>query len=135
MVYDPNAKSGVVAVAQLDAKAAVVDENTIDGAANGNNSKDFNGTVIEDKVNREESSTTFNREVGNTKINGEQATKASEDLVNGDPKKDVKYDVNNEHLNGDIKANVEQDLKGDVNKPASTMDIIKEEMKRPAVII
>lgn len=135
MVYDPNTKSGVVAVARLEAKAAVVDENTIDGAANGNNSKDFNGTVIEDKVSREESSTTSNRQVGNMKINGEPAIKAREDLVNGDFKKDVKYGVNNEHLNGDIKANVEQDLKEDINKPAAKVDIIKEEMKLPAVMV
>ena len=135
MVYDPSAKSRVVAVARLEAKAAVVDENTIDGAANGNNSKDVNGTVIDDKVSREEFSTTSNREVGNMKINGEPAIKASEDLVNGDFKKDVKYDVNNEHLNGDIKANVEQDLKEDINKPAAKVDIIKEEMKLPAVIV
>lgn len=135
MVTDPNAKSGVVAMARLEAKAAVVDENTIDGAANCNNSKDVNGTVIEHKVSREESSTTSNREVGNMKINGEPAIKASEDLVNGNFSQDVKYDVNNEHLNGDIIANVEQDLKEDVNKPAAKVDIVAEEMKLPVVIV
>lgn len=135
LVYNPNAKSGVATVACLEANAAVVDENIIDGAANGNNSKDFNGNVIEDKANRREPSTTFNGEVGSTKINEEQAIKASENLVNGDLKKHVNYNVNNEHLNGDIKANLEQDLKEDVNKPTAKLAIVKEETKRPAVVV
>lgn len=135
LVYDPNAKSGVAAVARLEAKAAVVDGNIIDEAANGNNSKDVNENFIQTKVNRMESSTMPSGIVSDTKINEEQAIKASGALANGDLKEHVKHDVSNEQLNGDLKVSLEQDLKQDVNKPTAKLAIVKEEAKRPAVVV
>lgn len=90
---------------------AVVNENTVDGAANGYNLKHFNRTVIEDGVNGKESSTKVNGKVGDMKIsNGEQPVKASGNMVNGDVQKDhLKPDLNKEGVNEDIKSNSEQD--------------------------
>lgn len=94
-MYDPNSKNGAAAVARLEANVALVNKNIVDGAANGNNLKHFNGTVIEDGVNGEDSSTKVNGKVGDTKIsNGEQPVKASGNMVNGDLKKDLKPDLN-----------------------------------------
>ena len=53
-------------------------------------------------------------------------------MINGDLQKDLKHDVNNEHLNGNIETGVEQDPKEEVNKPAATVDI-KAETKLPAM--
>lgn len=87
-MYDPNSKNGAAAVARLEANVAVVNENIVDGAANGNNLKHFNGTVNEDEVNGEESSKKVNGKGGDTKIsNGEQPLKASGNMANGDLKK------------------------------------------------
>lgn len=109
-MYDPNSKSGAAAVARLEANVAVVNENIVDGAANGDNLKFSNGAVIEDEVNGEESSTKVHGKVGDTKIsNGEQPLKASWDMVKGDLKKDLKHDFNQERVNEDLKLNVEQD--------------------------
>lgn len=108
-MYDPNSKNGAAAVARLEANVAVVNENIVDGAANGNNLKHFNGTVIEDEVKGEESSTKSHGIVGDTEIsNGEQPLKASGNMVNGDLKKDLKPDLNKERVNEDIKSNVKQ---------------------------
>lgn len=109
-MYDPSSKSGAAAVARLETNVAVVNENIVNRAANENSLKHFSGTVIEDEVNREESSIKVNGKVGDTKINnGEQSLKASGDMVNGDLKKDLKHDINKERVNEDIKSNVEQD--------------------------
>lgn len=109
-MYDPNSKSGAAAVARLEANVAVVNENIVHGATNGNNLKYSNGIVLQDEVNGEESSTKVNGKVGDEKIiNGEQPLKASWDMVNRNLKKDLKHDVNKERVNEDIKSNVGQD--------------------------
>lgn len=97
-------------MARLETNVAVVNENIVNRAANGNSLKHFSGTVIEDEVNGEESSTKVNGKVGDTNLNnGEQSLKASGNMVNGDLKKDLKHDISIERVNEDIKSNVEQD--------------------------